>query len=42
MSGKIIDERGPYFLSGNWWDEKLWARAEWDLKLKNCDLVRAQ
>src|SRR4051812_14238770 len=30
MSGKIIDERGPYFLSGNWWDEKSWARAEWD------------
>ncbi|HEY4758287.1 MAG TPA: hypothetical protein VIH43_06990, partial [Chthoniobacterales bacterium] len=22
MSGKVIDERGPYFLSGNWWDEK--------------------
>ena len=25
MSGKIIDERGPYLLSGNWWDEKSWA-----------------
>ena len=41
MSGKIIDERGPYFLSGNWWDEKSWARAEWDLQLQNGELVRA-
>ena len=40
MSGKIIDERGPYFLSGNWWDEKSWARAEWDLQLQNGELVR--
>ena len=41
MSGKIIDHRGPYFLSGNWWDEKSWARAEWDLQLQNGELVRA-
>jgi protein ImuB len=41
MSGKIIDERGPYLLSGNWWDEKSWTRAEWDLQLKNGELVRA-
>jgi protein ImuB len=41
MSGKIIDERGPYFLSGNWWDEKSWARTEWDLQLQNGELVRA-
>ena len=41
MSGKIIDERGPYLLSGNWWDEKSWSRAEWDLQLKNGELVRA-
>ena len=41
MSGKIIDERGPYLLSGNWWDEKSWARTEWDLQLQNGELVRA-
>jgi protein ImuB len=41
ISGKIIAQRGPYFLSGNWWDEKSWARAEWDLQLQNGDLVRA-
>src|SRR5215216_3572023 len=33
ISGKIIAQRGPYFLSGNWWDEKSWVRAEWDLQL---------
>jgi protein ImuB len=41
MSGKIIDERGPYLLSGNWWDEKAWRRAEWDVQLQNAELVRA-
>src|SRR5258705_11347313 len=40
ISGKIIAQRGPYFLSGNWWDEKSWARAEWDLQLQNGELVR--
>jgi protein ImuB len=32
---------GPYLLSGNWWDEKFWARAEWDLELDGGDVVRA-
>src|SRR4030095_3596873 len=41
MSGKIIAQRGPYFLSGNWWDEKSWSRTEWDLQLQNGELVRA-
>jgi protein ImuB len=41
MSGKIMAQRGPYLLSGNWWDEKSWSRAEWDLQLQNGELVRA-
>jgi protein ImuB len=41
MVGKIIEERGPYLLSGNWWDEKSWRRAEWDLQLQNDELLRA-
>jgi protein ImuB len=41
VAGKIVDQRGPYFLSGNWWDEKMWARAEWDLELEECELIRA-
>jgi protein ImuB len=37
----ILKQRGPYLLSGNWWDEKSWARAEWDVQLQNGDLIRA-
>jgi len=40
LSGKIADQRGPYFASGNWWDEKSWTRAEWDLQLENNVLLR--
>jgi protein ImuB len=40
VSGKVVDQRGPYFLSGNWWEEKSWGRAEWDLQLQGGDLVR--
>jgi protein ImuB len=36
----VIEQRGPYLLSGNWWDEKSWARAEWDVQLESGDLVR--
>jgi len=38
--GKVIEHRGPYLISGNWWDEKSWARAEWDLQMEDGDLVR--
>jgi protein ImuB len=41
IRGKIIKQRGPYLISGNWWDEKSWARAEWDLELESGALVRA-
>jgi protein ImuB len=41
IRGKVVDQLGPYLLSGNWWDEKSWERAEWDLQLGNGSLVRA-
>lgn len=41
VSGQIVDQRGPYFLSENWWDENFWSRAEWDFELENDDLIRA-
>jgi len=41
LNGKIVDQRGPYLLSGNWWDNQSWARAEWDLQLQNGELVYA-
>jgi protein ImuB len=39
-NGKVAEQRGPYLASGNWWDEKAWARAEWDLQLENGALLR--
>jgi protein ImuB len=41
IHGQVIDQSGPFLLSGNWWDEKSWARAEWDMQLENGDLIRA-
>jgi protein ImuB len=41
ISSNVTEQRGPYFLSGNWWDEQSWARAEWDLELQNGELLRA-
>jgi protein ImuB len=41
VAGQIVDQRGPYLLSGNWWDEKAWARGEWDMQLENGEVVRA-
>jgi protein ImuB len=41
VRGQIFDQSGPFLLSGNWWDEKSWARAEYDIQLENGDLIRA-
>jgi protein ImuB len=40
IRGNVIEQRGPYLISGNWWDEKSWARAEWDLQTENGEVVR--
>src|SRR6266853_5736364 len=40
IQGKIVEKRGPYLLSGTWWSEKSWARAEWDVQLAAGELVR--
>jgi protein ImuB len=41
LRGQILNQIGPFLLSGNWWNEKAWARAEWDMQLENGELVRA-
>ena len=41
IRGQVVDERGPYLISGNWWDEKSWTRAEWDLQLEAGELILA-
>jgi protein ImuB len=35
LQGAVRDQKGPYKISGNWWDNKSWVRAEWDLELEN-------
>jgi len=41
IRGQIIEQAGPFLFSGNWWDEKSWVRAEWDMQLEKGELVRA-
>ena len=40
VSGAVTNRQGPYNLSGNWWDNKAWARAEWDLELEHDAVCR--
>jgi len=40
VRGKVIEQSGPFLVSGNWWDEKSWTRAEWDLQLEDGRLIR--
>ena len=35
LNGAVAADAGPYLASGNWWDEKQWARQEWDAQLEN-------
>jgi protein ImuB len=35
VQGEVRKTKGPFMASGNWWDEKAWDRAEWDLELEN-------
>jgi protein ImuB len=40
MLGGFVDRVGPYRASGNWWDEKNWERAEWDIELEDGAIFR--
>jgi len=40
VSGAVTEQKGPYHSSGNWWDEKAWERAEWDLQLESGAICR--
>lgn len=35
LQGAVSARKGPYRASGNWWDEQIWDRTEWDLELEN-------
>ncbi len=38
--GAVVKQAGPFLSSGNWWDEKAWARAERDLQLGDGAICR--
>ena len=39
--GEIIDRRGPFILSGDWWDPAdSWQRLEWDVQVTSRHLLR--
>ena len=40
ISGAVIDVRGPFHSSGNWWSDGSWAREEWDVQTTNGTLYR--
>jgi hypothetical protein len=40
ISGRILEARGPWKLSGNWWDRTRWQTQEWDIALDNGGLYR--
>jgi protein ImuB len=40
IRGAVSKQSCPYRASGNWWDEKIWSRSEWDLQLDDGTIVR--
>jgi protein ImuB len=40
MKGRILQIRGPWKLSGNWWDFSRWESQEWDIELDTGGLYR--
>src|SRR5207302_1266868 len=39
-NGAIADRRGPFFCSGNWWDNGRWWRQEWDVQTADGAMYR--
>jgi protein ImuB len=39
-TGHIQEVRGPWRLSGNWWDQSFWVVEEWDIQLQKGALYR--
>ncbi len=39
--GRVVDSRGPFPLSGRWWEpDSAWRQAEWDIELESGHLLR--
>ena len=42
MSARIKRTRGPWCISGTWWDERRWSRQEWDVETEKGELYRVR
>lgn len=42
VSGEVVAQAGPYVASGDWWDLRAWARAEWDVQLEDGTVCRCR
>jgi protein ImuB len=40
LNGAIVDLRGPFVSSGDWWDRDPWSREEWDVQAADGTLYR--
>jgi protein ImuB len=40
FTSAIVQSRGPWNLSGNWWDNQSWVRQEWDVQTRDGELYR--
>jgi protein ImuB len=40
VEGTTMRQDGPFPLSGNWWDERAWARVEWDVEIEKVVIAR--
>lgn len=38
----VVARRGPYRLSGDWWDVKKWERTDWDLQFAEGEICRCR
>lgn len=39
-AGRVVGARGPWPLSGHWWDAGAWEREEWDVEIEGAGLWR--
>jgi protein ImuB len=42
MSARIKRVRGPWCISGAWWDERRWSRQEWDVETEKGEVYRVR
>lgn len=40
VEGAVEARRGPFRLSGEWWDRAAWSQEEWDVEIKNLGIYR--